>query len=77
MAATQGTFSTPGDALGKKHEDFEEYLVKESFVPTHHSAKTRKMVVRRRKQKEESSLLSIFCAWVVEHQLGALILLFI
>ncbi|KIW04535.1 uncharacterized protein PV09_04289 [Verruconis gallopava] len=77
MAAAQGTLSTlPGDVgAGKKHaEHIEEFLVKESFVPTHHhheqSRHARKMVVRRRKQSVESSLLSVFCAWVVEHQLG-------
>ena len=59
----------------KKHEDLEEYLVKESFVPTHHDQhQAKKMVVMRRRKiraaKKEASLFSIFCAWVVEYQLG-------
>ncbi len=72
MATAHAPLTIP-DAVGKKHEhDLEEYLVKETFVPTHSQGnrKTRKMVVRRRKQKVDASLLSIFCAWVVEHQLG-------
>lgn len=69
-AATQ---SSATDSVAKKTEHLEEYLVKETFVPTHHAAQPRKVIVRRRKQKkEESSLLTIFCEWIVEHQLGIL-----
>jgi hypothetical protein len=79
MDTEKGTIVTPGDVVGceKKREDIEEFLVKESFVPTHHNdqhqAKKKMVVMRRRKtkgQKPEQSLPSMFCEWVVEHQLG-------
>ena len=79
MDAEKGPIVLPGDVVGmsteKKHEDLEEYLVKESFVPTHHDQhQAKKMVVMRRRKiraaKKEASLFSIFCAWVVEYQLG-------
>jgi hypothetical protein len=79
MDAEKGTLVTPGDVVSceKKREDIEEFLVKESFVPTHHSEQhqaQKKMVVMRRRKvktsKPPQSLLSMFCEWVVEHQLG-------
>ena len=75
MATSQGDITVPGEKTRhhKRQEQLDEYLVKETFVPTgnhgRHSNNNRKMVVRRRKQKEESPLAS-FCAWVFEHQLG-------
>ena len=81
MDAEKGPIVLPGDVVGtpgegKKQEDFEEYLVKESFVPTHHhdQQQTKKMVVMRRRKakaaKKEASLFSHLCAWIVEYQLG-------
>ena len=53
----------------KKQEQLDEYLVKENFVPLGHHGPPRKMLVRRRKQKEESPV-GVLCAMIVEHQLG-------
>lgn len=79
MEGKDGLVYTPGDVAPpsererkKQHERVDEYLVKDSFVPAHHSHQgvKRKMVVRRRKAKKEESPLGMLCAMVVEHQLG-------
>jgi hypothetical protein len=52
-----------------KKQQLDEFLVKESFVPTRPQTRKRRVVVRRRKQKEENGFAAV-CAWVVDSQLG-------
>jgi len=83
MDTEKDTIELPGDVVETPTEEkcgeaLEDFLVKESSVPTHHSEHhhTKKMIVMRRskmreeKAKAEQSLASIFCAWIVEYQLG-------
>jgi hypothetical protein len=77
MSLEHGAISALGDSVPTSLEEkerpkklpLEEYLVKESFVPAGHGARTRKIVVRRRKVEELSPFAAV-CAWVVEHQIG-------
>lgn len=86
MDTEKGTIELPGDVMETSTEEkcgeaLEDFLVKESFVPTHHSEHhhTKKTIVMRRrklrekKAKAEQSLASSFCAWIVEYQLGMFI----
>ena len=58
------------DERRKSQQSLNEYLVKESFVPTGPSQHVRKRKVVRKKKVVDESPLSILCAWIVEHQIG-------
>jgi hypothetical protein len=60
------------DERRKSQQSLNEYLVKESFVPTGPSQRLRTRKVVRKKKVVDESPLSVVCAWVVEHQIGML-----
>jgi hypothetical protein len=61
------------DERRKSQQSLNEFLVKESFVPTGPSQHVRKRKVVRKKKVVDESPLSVLCAWVVEHQIGMLL----
>jgi hypothetical protein len=77
MSLESGTAFANGDMPSHEHpherpvkQHFED-LVKESFVPTAtHNARTRKVLVRRRKEQQELSPLATIWVWVVDNQIG-------
>jgi hypothetical protein len=78
MSLENGTAYTKGDmspahSTERPVKHHLEDLVKESFVPTAgHTVRTRKVLVRRKKQMQELSPFAAICAWVVENQIGTI-----
>lgn len=76
-SSIQQNMSKTNGLLPKSQQTLNGFVCKEILVPTGSSQRVRKRKMVRKKKVVDESPLSVLCAWVVEHQIGMLLCLYL